>query len=221
MSWPCDAQIMDKDAAIEEGRWRVLSFLGWFQAVVAKSMLVEDVGSTSRPVGINTHCNQKSEIRCAALRCVALEPGCGSLKSLALAPLPCSPHARNNWYWLALGWVLGAPALSCPLRFCVLGERSPNQHSLRQLQILPTFFPLTLGSAPSHCAFFSAVTIPLIDNHCTTSARIDRGLCCLFDLCSASRQDTAFLCSGETPLLSRLTSPVPPLQQPVHSMCDN
>lgn len=90
-------------------------------------------------------------------------------------------------------------------------------NSLPQLQKLPTFFPLpctSLRSAPSHCTalsfyFCHSITIPLTyDPTHDPSARIDRGLCCLFDLCSAYLHcPSAF----ETPLLSRLTSPPVPL----------
>lgn len=138
-------------------------------------------------------------LHCTALRRSRTWVWFTTIKSLAPPPLPLlpfpSPRKRSycNWHLPALA--AGAPALSWSASVCVLGgwaseplvtQRTISKpNSLPQLQTLPTFFPTTCTSAPhprtalSFCFCYS-ITIPLT-YRLTTPARIDRGLCCLFD----------------------------------------
>ena len=112
-----------------------------------------------------------------------------------LLPLPTQAIVIGTclpWLWAHL------PCLG-PLRFVssVLGgprasEPSPNQLAPSTPET-PNFFPTpctSLRSAPSHCTalsfyFCHSITIPLTyDPTHDPSARIDRGLCCLFDYCA-------------------------------------
>jgi hypothetical protein len=148
------------------------------------------------PSRVNTHFGPKPALHCTALRRSRTWVWFTTIKSLAPPPLP-PPHPLPTQAIVigtCLPWLRAH--LPCPgsLRFVSwAGGRvsHPADHLQTKLAPstpeIPTFFPTTCTSAPhprtalSFCFCYS-ITIPLTYRLTTpTPARIDRGLCCLFD----------------------------------------
>jgi hypothetical protein len=106
-------------------------------------------------------------------------------------------------------WALGERAISKP----TLSVNSNNSQLFSSLSHLPV-------CALSHCTFFSAesITPPLTcpPVHDLSTHALIEGFAAYSIVLSLPSLPIRF----ETPLLSRLTSPVL-LDQPVHSVCDN